>query len=97
MPRSAGLPTVIVRTFAASKDFGKSLPFAAVTESRTTNVTFCDIARRLLCSRWRIRQLSAQVETLDRLCLARTASTSPLPEFYNMPIVLIPTAAVVAL
>jgi hypothetical protein len=61
------------------------------------SVTFCDIISFFLCSRWRICQLGAQVETLDRLCLARRASTSPLPEFYNMPMVLIPTAAVVAL
>jgi hypothetical protein len=97
LPRSADLPTFIVRTIAASQDFGKSLPFAAATESRTTSVTFCDVASRLLCSRWRIRQLGAQIETLDRLCLARRARTSPLPEFYNMPIVLIPTTAVVPL
>jgi hypothetical protein len=38
-----------------------------------------------------------QVETLDRLCLSLTARTLPLPEFYNMSISLIPTAAVVAL
>jgi len=44
LPRSTDLPTVIVRTFAASKYFGKSLPFAAATESRTTCVVFCDIA-----------------------------------------------------
>ena len=53
-------------------------------------------------SRWRSSvgesvNSARQVETPDRLCLARVASTSPLPEFYNMPIVLIPTAGVVAL
>jgi hypothetical protein len=60
-------------------------------------VTFCDIVWSLLCSRRRICQLSARVETMDRLCLSRMARTFPLPEFYNITIGLIPTAAVVAL
>ena len=36
LPRSAELPSVIVPTFGASRYFGKSIPFAAATESRTT-------------------------------------------------------------
>jgi hypothetical protein len=36
LPRSAELDSVIVRTFGASQEFGKSLRFAAAVESRTT-------------------------------------------------------------
>jgi hypothetical protein len=46
---------------------------------------------------FRTLTLSAQIETLDRLCLSRRARTFPLPEFYNVTIRLIPTAADVAL
>jgi hypothetical protein len=60
-----------------------------------------DIVWSFLCSRWRISQLSVQVDLgapgLDRLSLSRRARTFPLPEFYDMTVTLIPTAAVVAL
>jgi hypothetical protein len=36
LPPSAELPAVIVPTFGASHCFGKSLPFAAAKQSRTT-------------------------------------------------------------
>ena len=40
---------------------------------------------------------SAQVETPDRLYRSRRRGTLQLPEFYDMTVSLIPTAAIVAL
>jgi len=101
--RLSSRPAATTRRTGAIDCTGRSLSCPRVPASDWAaeivagSVTFCDIVRSLLCSRWRICPLGAQVETLDRLCLARRARTFPLPEFYNMRISLIPTAAVVAL